>query len=334
MYKRKVLSHRGIIDADQVVPGDYLYEYGTSKMLEIKYIDVRHHEKLYDMRYSDNRIEKVGESEKILFGDKIYNVWDIPGKVKEYIPMRRYVVDFGKLIPPVKPDSYSAGAILGYGTIADVFISIPADKIKVLDHILYVNGWDVYPEAADVIYFQELGTSDKLTWKDVFKCGTRPMDMFMINYHINSPIIPDEYRVNTPEERVKFIRGVFDTGYSKDINPDKISITHYDDIRLKTIQRMLWALGIMSFIHSSNGIFQLDIIGPEQDYAGFFYDIENRARMINTDYDVYKCDPTFELYLESVMRSLMCSDETCYYFETEKPHAIYYSDQYLPRVAL
>ena len=333
MYTQKVLTNRGIINADQVIVGDYLYEYGTSKMLEIRYIEQRRNERLYDVRYSDGRIEKLGESSKIYFAEGIHDIWKMEGKSTIYVPMERYVVDFGKLIPPLHPDSYSAGALLCYGDVNDIYISLPWDKTKAIDNILYNNGWDIYAEAADVIYFQKQGSSNKLRWEDTFTRGVAPMDLYMADHAADSPIIPDEYRANTPEERIKFIRGVFDTGYSKDVTPDTLSIL-LNDNRIYIVQRMLWSLGIMSYIDTIKDSMQLNIIGPEKDYAAFFYDVENRARMINTDYTVYKCDPRFELHLESVLRSLFHHDETCYYFETEKPQAIYYSDKYLPRVSL
>ena len=343
---QKVVTHVGIKPADKVLPGDYLYEYGTSEMMEVVDIEIHENEKIWDVRYSDKRVEKVGEDELIYFDGKLHSPNDLYGEIDRIIPIERYVCDFGKLIPPVKPDAYSAGAILAYADIFDDYVNIPNTKTTAENHILHVNGWNVYPEAAkDKIYFMIGDSNQKLTWADVFafKSARSNMAMFMIDHHMDSPIIPYEYTYGKVEDRIKFIRGVFDTGYSRDITPDRISITMTDDIRMRTIQRMLWSLGIMSYMHSNNGIFQLDILGPEEDYASFFYDFENRARMIDKDFDIYKSNPIFKLYVESVTPSLIVRKEPIYHFRVAKrkgaryvveKNALYYSDQFLPRLTL
>lgn len=327
MLDQKILTTRGIIDASKLLPGDYVYEYKTSIPLEVRHIETKRDEKIFKVKYSDKRIENYGMGEKIFFNGEIRSLTDLSNNVIKCAPIKRTSIDYKKIYTPLPIDPYTIGALYAYSEPDDPYVFIPYKSHKALEHILHVNGWEVYsdPDAsemydADKIYFTEIGNKERIKWSDIFP------------YELDHNNIPNDYIFGSIIDRVKLIRGIFDTGYDLSITPDTISIRMLDHNKLKIIQNVLWSLGIMSFIFYDKYIFQLNILGSEQDYPGLFYDINNRSRMINTDNVVYKCDPLFELYISSVF-PVYGKNDIWYYIELEKPQAIYYSDKYLPRVS-
>lgn len=329
---QSVLTNRGIIPAKSVLPGDFLYEYGTSKPLQIKYIDLEHDEKMFDVRYTDGRVEKVSENEKIYFNDKLYPPIELTGgTLNNIIPIKRFPTDYGKLYENLDPDPYVAGALLIYGDLDDPYINLPKDRTEVDETLMYKYHLSYALEAdSKKKYYTFIGSNEKIKWSNFFK-GYR---FFAVSHLMDDPVIPSEYEYSAISDRMQFLRGVFDIGYSPSVTPDTVSMVHTDIAKAQVVQRILWSIGVMSYLHTSNGIYQLDIIGPEEDYAKFFYNIDFRSRMINNMYEVYKTNPTFELRVQSVTPSLFNHHAPRYYFYTDKPDAIYYSAQYLPMVAI
>lgn len=329
-----VLTQRGIIPAEDVLPGDFLYEYGTNKLIQIHAISRLDNQRIYDVRYTDGRVEKVGEDEKVFFNNKIYSPFELTGGIlNNIIPIHRYVCDYDKLYEGLDPDPYVTGALFIYGDLNDEYINLPADRDEadaVLLHkynITYAN--ETHPTKK---YYTYVGSDEKIKWIDFYK----DYDFLNKTHVIGTPYIPDEYVYASPADRIQFITGAFDIGYSPNVTPDTVSLIHKDPYMIDMVQRILWSLGIMN--HSSrvnnSDVYQLDILGAEEDYPGFFYDIGFRSRMINNIAEVYKCSPPLELRIKSVTPSLFSGKQNIYAFYTDKPDALYYSAQYLPRVAL
>lgn len=329
----KILTNHGFIDANKVELGDYLYEYGTSKMMEIVEIDHRYDERIYDIKYSDKRIEHVAESDLVVINGKMYSPQYLTEHPLEIIiPMERYVVNFGKIIAPYHLDPYSAGAILAMADILDEYVNINDITVPSIDHILNVNNWAVSDMSSDgKYYFSMIGSKNKLTWDDIFDSR---YGSYLVDHNVNSPIIPYEYLYGSIETRIKFIKGVFDSTYNQKDTPDTVSAVIKNYEMLKSIQRMLWSMGIMTKIYSKDTYYRLDVIGAEEDYPGFFYDIKNKSRMINTDWNVFKCSPKHKLYIESVEPSRLLYKGDVYRFRVVSKNAIYYSANFLPRVTI
>lgn len=329
---QSVLTNRGIIPAKDVLPGDFLYEYGTSKPLEITYIDIAHDRKMYDVRYTDGRVEKISEDENIYFNDKLYGPEEFTREMFDNVkPIKRFVTDYGKLYQDLDPDPYTAGALLIYGDLDDPYINLPADRAEADDVLIYKYHLTYATDTNSTKkYYSYIGSEEKIKWVDFFKGYT----FFSKTHILDDPIIPDEYMYAGVADRLQFISGAFDVGYSPLVTPDTVSMVHTDIVKLQIVQRMLWSLGIMTYLHTSNNTYQLDVIGPEEDYAKFFYNIDFRSRMISNIVEVYKCNPTFELKVESVTPSLFSYKVPRYYIYTEKPGQLYYSAQYLPRVTI
>lgn len=331
---KKVLTHRGIIDAKDVVPGDYLYEYGTNNMLEIKDIQRASDWSRYTAKYSDGRLEEYGKEELIYFGSQMYKPHIVVNQIFQRCqPIEQYSVGFGtnKVIAPLDPDPYVAGALLGYGDFHDEYMNLPNKKDAIIDGISNKYNIDCIQEVEDgPVYFVYKGEEEKIKWIDFF--GKYE---FILNT-VNGPLFPKEYIYARFEDRVQFIRGLFDFGYSKTVTPDTVSLTMNDDLKIKLVQKILWSLGILNNIHYFNGKFQLDILGKDEDYPGFFYDYNNIANMANTDNVVYKTNPRFFLYIETVNFSVIKPhmDDDILYFYTDKPNRLYWSANYLPRVTM
>lgn len=327
-----VLTNRGVIEAKDVLPGDYLYEYGTSRRLNINYVEELKHQRVYDIRYTDGRMEKVAGDQKIFFNNRIYTPEELSGEMlNNIIPIKRHVCDYGKLYEDLYPDPYVAGALFIYGDLNDKYINLPVDRYEADDVLRYKYGITYANETSKTKkYYTYIGSNEKITWVDFFK----DYNFFHKNRILSEPIVPKEYQYAAPADRIQFITGVFDIGYSPEDTPDTVSITHTDGFMVDIVQTILWSLGIMcNSWRRDDGKYQLDVLGPEEDYAGFFYNINFRSRMINNIAEVYKCNPTLELRIKSVTPSLLMSNERWYTFYTDQHNAIYYSNQYLPMVA-
>lgn len=329
---KKLLTQRGIVDVRDAVPGDFLYEYGTNNMIEIKDIILKDEWSRFSAHYSDGRTEEYGNDELIYFGGKMYKPYQVANMIfSKCQPIELYSVGFGekKVLAPLDPDPYAAGALLGYGDFNNEYMNLPYKKTCVVDGICNKYGIECIGDEDSTVYFRYKGSEELIKWIDFFHYE------FILNT-VKGPLFPKEYVYSRFEDRVQFIRGLFDMGYSKTVTPDTVSLTMNDDIKIKSVQRILWSLGILCNIQYINGKFQLDVIGKDEDYPGFFYDINNIGNIANTDNVCYKTNPKFYLYIEHVFTSLMkpYPNDPIYYIYTDKPNRIYWSDQFLPRVTM
>lgn len=139
--------------------------------------------------------------------------------------------------------------------------------------------------------------------------------------------------------------GVFDIGYNKTRFPDFVAIEHWDENRLKIIQRILWSLGIPSVIeydpvykdddgvyhkYSYNRDFRLRILGKKSNYPGFFYDINELEYHIGEDSWMNKLEPQ---WIFKVVKSKKYCHGYMSNIVLDKP-TWYYTANYLPRLSL
>ena len=327
MALQEILTQRGIIPAADVNIGDFLYEYETSNRLEIKHIE-KITTAIYDIKYTDKRVEKINEKGLIYCNNQKHRVDEVSCKEFPFTqPLQLYPVNFNKynVTKPLDPDPYVAGALFSYGDYEDEFINLPIIKESVVDALC--NKYAMEIMSIDGVYHFKYKHEDEFVrWKDFFSRYA----FYAKNKNPNEPLIPTEYMYTSIKDNLEFIKGVFDTGYSKQDSPDIVSIKMKDRKRLEIIQRILWSLGIPSYIGNDKGINKLDIIGKMESYPGFFYSEDTIAHFINADADSYKTNPTFYVMVESVTPSLLHIHDDWYEFYTDKKHAVYMSSNFLP----
>jgi len=69
IYNRQILTNKGIKKISEVNIGDYVYEWRTSRLLEIKDIWMMNYENMYEITYSDGRVEFLTSNEALYLDD-------------------------------------------------------------------------------------------------------------------------------------------------------------------------------------------------------------------------------------------------------------------------
>lgn len=300
IHSRMVLSKHGFILEELVLPGDFLYDYITKEWLEVKDVKSIPCTRLYEIHYSDGRIQYITDDEYIKIGDKYYT----PEYIKEFKVYRQpislhHVEYYPQLRDKLKPNPYIAGALFIYGDYNKEYINIPFKCEKIINdicnefHFIY----ETYADKQTRVKFKYDSDfiNDYITWRKFFN----KFKFFARTHNIDDVPIPREYLYASIDNRIQFIRGAFDAGYTMNDSPDTVALNHWSKERLEWLQWLLWSLGISSVItnETDESNYRLDIIGeykPDKGYKyypGFFYDNLYIRNMIDTDNRIYKTDP-------------------------------------------
>ena len=286
-YLFKVLTDKGNKSINNVNIGDKLYEYGTGNLLEVKDL-VKVSGPVHMIFYSDGRHGFYLQNQYIYNGNIMLLLDDIiSNKASKSSHIIQYQIDFNsdKVVNPLFPDPYVAGALFAYADYENENISIPlyfkqSDEfwVNLTDEIIPADAID----KSDVpsIYFIYNGdlSETPITWDKLF-----PNYKFYAKDGDGYPIFPIEYERGSIKDRNKFIRGIFDMGYIKEIFPDgTVGIVGRNDKILKEIQKILWSIGVISIIKYDSLLYKmrgyeykLELTGDYRMYPGLFNNINN-----------------------------------------------------------
>ena len=339
LFPRSVLTSKGYQYEKNVFIGDKLYDYFTGEFLPI--IDIKYQQvgQMYSVIYSDSRIEYYDENEWVLFNNDAVHPYELidrkmPSKTIGMYPIE---YDFG-IQRPLYPDPYVAGALFMFGDYEDPYINIketnlifPSNEFISMLSYKYNIGYS----GNTINHFSRNG--EDITWEEFFSNYT----FYASSQKIYDPIIPYEYQFAKKNDRIQFVRAIFDIGYNKSVTTDRASVNHWNYGRLELLQKILWSLGVPSIIRERGEKekdfykWRLEILGKKRNYPGLFYNIDNIEDMIALDYNVLNTDPNFKLKIEEVNKvDLMGRNDDVIIpiFYTDRPHCVYLSSQYLPRI--
>jgi hypothetical protein len=345
-----VQTQRGTIAIEDINIGDMVYDYKTGKKIEVLDLEVTEKSDVYEIVYSDNRKGYYHYHEPIFLGDGVSNIctllkmhdksfMDDPINPKIYRGnIKQYPIDYNldMLISPLSPDPYIAGALIIYGNYESEYINLPLDKDAANN--LFAHKYQLnYAEKLDknTVYFAYNGTSRTkvITWNEFFPL----YNFYGKSKNKGDPIIPLEYLRASINDRWQFIRGVFDIGYSKYTFPDEIGISHSSRKNLRTVQDVLWSLGILSIINYNpnlrdigDRVWHLTIVGEMDGYPGFFYNYDSIEHVIQNDTRVDKLHKDFILQIQ-LIRKYCKAYSTNLVLET--PNAVYLTGDFLPRIS-
>ena len=279
-FPRKYLTKRGVIDARNIIPGDYVYEWRTNKLLEVKAVENITYNNMYEAVYSDERTEFYTNHELVYLEDYILPPHHPFCRCRRswQFPITLYPIEFneGCLIAPLSSDPYTAGSALIFGSHEESNLS---------------------------------------------------------------KLIPDEYMYASVKERTQFLRGVFDAAYNKHRSPDKVAAFHKKECVLRWVQSMLWSIGVSSALtyETTRSDWKLEVRGKFDHYPGFFYRREYIENMINADYRVTSREYANRVTIVETRQLEYCPiaiHNPVPHIYLEKPHMIYTSVNYLPRISM
>ena len=322
---RYILTKRGIINENEIVPGDIFYEYGTGNELEVTGVEPQPFETMYLVKYSDSREDIVTNGELIYSGTYLFYPMDIDKVDKgSLIPT---VLKYNHQVPMSNTDAYLSGAFLSYGDLSSKYLSIKTSVLN--DNLDYMLNLYKAGESGEYTLFKYKKNDEEcITWEEYFKDFAVSPNM----------VYPMKYLYGSLNTRKRFLRGVFDCGYDKELSPDDVSILHDNLNILHQIQRMLWSCGILSYVFTEKtmkGYYRLQLLGASEYSTEFFYNEEYILNMLNSNINTSKLDPTFkwELYDINMMSGVEPSYVPRFYIK-DRNHALYLNGDFIPKVSL
>jgi hypothetical protein len=335
----KVLTDKGVVPIDTLVPGEFVYEYHTGNLLEIKDIVDLDVDDVYEVEYSDHRKSYYQSKDYIYLGNSVSRIGDF---FKNKFSMKleninsnftQFPLEYEKnrIRKQLVPDPYIAGALLIYGDLNLEFINLPSN-MNIPTSLLYKYNLD-YGNTVDgnKNTFICLGDPYKreITWNKFF-----PLSNFYAKTHNNNdPIIPNEYLLGNINDREQFIRGIFDIGCDFNVYKDFIAISHSEELMLNEVQKILWSLGILSHVvynpkyETGNRLYHLIILGDYNNYPGLFYNINKIEKSIENN----NMKEDFKLQLKKI--KWKCIGYTSNII-LDKKYMFYITDNFLPRISL
>ena len=341
-FPRKYLTSRGVLDISDINPGDCVYEWKTNKLLEIQTIEYLCYNNMYEVTYSDGRIEYHTNHEPVYLEEyntpphspfcKCRRSWQFP------INLYPIIFDTTTISKPLSPDPYIAGALLIYGDQTDPYINYPMNRIEPNNEFSHKYNVDYYPLLdKKKAYLQWKGKEAErpITWEEFF-----PSYDFYGTNHNSRLMVPNEYLYAPMNDRTQFIRGVFDTGYIKSRSPYQAAIFHEDQCKMRWVQSILWSMGIpsvLSYNEEKNPAWCLEVRGKFNHYPGFFYYREYIEAMISADNKGAPIEYNNRVTIVKT-RPLECCPFGIHnpfpHIRLRKPHMVYTSVNYLPRVSI
>lgn len=340
-----VQSRRGVVSIDDINYGDTVYEYGTGRELKVIDITNREDDNIYRAEYTDGRSQIYRANDLLFTGNGIGSVAEL-SKRKDFpeMPLKAIELFRAPVSRPLYPDPCIAGALIIFGRYDTPYINLPLDRSGVNQLFAHKYNLDYADKLEDNTTFYAYNGGDKsepITWKEFFPY----YDFYATSGMARSPLIPDEYTRASIIDRKKFIRGVFDIGYSPDMFPDNVGIASTSEDRLSEVQKMLWSLGVLSKISYDPNLplargrnYRLDIIGEYDGYPGFFYDINNIRRHLRNDNIIKRPISDFKMKISSIGPVHHNGSYICRGYMRNivlnKPRALYVTDNFLPRVSI
>lgn len=340
-----VITSNGVKPIEEVNIGDKVYEYKTSKLLEVRGIQCES-APVDVVVYSDGRSGMYLRNSLIFNGYAVVNLCDIyEGRISKKANIIQYPIEFNanKVVIPLDPSPYLAGALLMYSDHTKEEISVPLYLNTTYEMIVNMmndaNGLftknhlsdPIYP-TVNFIYKGDL-TETAVTWKDLFH-GYK----FDATTDTSDRIFPIEYERASIKDRLKFLRGIFDMGYIRNVFPDGVvGIVGNDSKALVEVQKILCSVGILSrikydsFLSQMRGIsYKLELMGDHLVHPDLFHDVYH---IMDTIKDETKAlYPTTPNFVDIMFTKNISENGYMYNLILDKP-AIYMDSNYLPRVS-
>ena len=340
-FPRKYLTNRGVLDIKDINPGDCVYEWKTNNLLEIQGIEWLCYHNMYEVVYSDGRIEFHTNHEPVYL-EEYNNPPHAPfckcRRSREF-PITLYPITFNNsLTRPLAPDPYIAGVLLIYGDQEDPYINYPIDRIEPNNEFAHKYNVDYYPMLdSKKAYFQWKGrqVDEPIQWEEFF-----PNYTFYGKGNEEPIIIPDEYMYASMKDRTQFIRGVFDAGYVQSRSPLRAAIFHDNPCKLRWVQSMLWSMGIpskLTYDEDKTPNSGLEIQGKFNHYPGFFYHRQYIEAMIKADTGGAPTEYSNKVTIVRTRPLEYCPiaiHNPVPHIRLAQSHMFYTSINYLPRVSI
>ena len=347
----KVFTNHGIKDIKDVIPFfDTVYDYITGKEINVQRVVPLNLGNYYCGIYTDGRASFYHECDAIYEGNgKIIPISTFNRSIciRFRNPLEHNPIPFDNVIrSPLPIDPYVLGILYTYGDFTDEYVNIGNIPLRVISDILLNRDWGFTSASWSTdnskYYLHKDGNNKKIEWNTFFN----PLlflsienDVFWRHDQERYNIIPDDYKYGSLLDRMKFIRGVIDMSYDKDLSPDNITITSNDLTKIQEIQKVLWSLVILKkshVIHMEHELviynFHLSIVDGLKRYPGLFHRLDNIEYMLDIDNKILDHDTPFELKIK-FLKFNPGMVWTCR-LELEKPNAIYLSGNFLPRVGM
>ena len=342
-----VLTPGGPINIIELNPGDTVYEYKTGKPIKIRGITRCDPQPIYGITYTDGRSMKVPVSEMIYTGKDIHQLYLLKDILDSFIfdEVKPCVIGHSQSIADrLKRDPYIVGALITYGDWDVPYINLPSYRPEICEYFTNSYMVDVSKLSGSKVLFKWRGieSEELVTW-DRFL----PYPCYTVSHRLDHEMFPLEYINASIRDRMQFIRGIFDVGWDEQTFPDRIGIAHWEEFRLKEVQKILWSMGILSHIsydpnldraniwqRSEKMRWRLDILGRDHKiYPGLFYNADNIRYQINNDLKLADFAPRDDYLLKIESIDSYTSSGYMFNIVTENPCTVYVTDNYLPRVS-
>lgn len=341
-----VITTKGVKEIRHIQPYDQVYDYCTGKPFTVRNTFTEKINKIFNVTYSDGRTAMYSANQHIYLGDgTIRRIWDLIGQ--QLYPHNTKPIKVSCCNIPVNaieysasiqkhpyPDPCVAGALLTFGYYDDKYINLPSYSEKInnlFSHRYNVDYALKLGENGRVYFTFKGGDGACITWDEMFP----RYNMYAVSKHFASPVIPDEYTHASIFDRWKYVRGVFDIGYDRDLFPDKIVCMNESENRLKYLQKMLWSLGVLSkieyFPSSRKRNYKLEIIGDYARKTDFFYDDENLRHTLCTDNMLLNQGNPDTMTIKAIQ---YIGDGVIGNIISDNGPHVYYTDNFLPRLCI
>ena len=327
-----VQTTTGTTPIADLTEGEYVYGlHDVHRVLEV--VDSIN-EDIYQITYTDGRSDYYRQAEQILDHDNIITVNDLIQMDSSKCGFIQKCIDYGPMRPP-PVDPEIGGILLIYGDTDDPLINLPYISKDTADIFYRYNLIPI--QIGPLIYFKQHGADEYISWKDFFG------DITLIQSEI-----PQVYSRSSIINRWKFIRGVFDYGKIPDYS--FVRIGHYLIDNLRSVQKILWSLGIFSKITyspylnmSSTNYFSydvlyrtikfqwsLDITDSYLDEKYFFYDENHISSLLNTEY-ILEMRNDQMLYIKEIKKHSFGYSKS---LVLNEPNTPFLTNNFLPRISI
>lgn len=306
-----IQTHRGDVDINHMCIGDIVYDFNSGQEHTVRAVKKSRVEDIYQVDYSDGRSIITRETELVYAGGMITCVRGLLEEMQknkgyrtnpQFGEIKQQPIDYNmnKIVPPLEPDPYAAGALIMHGNMNSKYINLPWLGVETNSYFLnkykLIHG---YEKNGYVSFFTYKGDiSDKrIEWTEFFP-----------RYSLMN--ISDEYKRASIEDRWKFVRGAFDIGYNTKTFPDDVGMICRSLSRLLNFQKLLWSIGIIStirrYIDREQDIhdirYLLEVHCDPELYPNFFYHQSYTEYFLEKNQKLNRRSPILKLRIQNIQK--------------------------------
>lgn len=344
----RVITPRGDIPIKNIRPGDYVYNYLTNEVKEVKDVK-RVADRCFSVIYSDGRILSCLNSDLVLDGGEIIDMetfkYHISNQSIKDLFTRIYYFNCDE----TPRNAALIGALYTYGDWSKNNINLPITpskayelygdtyEYKLMKHKIGDN--DLFTEFINPTLEGFMNTSlfwtNKIKYTDVFY-----REYFTEIYDKEKRTIPKRYMYGSYKTRNQFMNGVVDMGKHFFTEAGELTIYCGNKYIVKELQKMLWSMGIISTSIYSPGhskIFGYDynitIRKRGNKVPEFIYNIQDIKDINNKQNQKnYEFIPDFKVV--PVMIKEMPNMIMTYNIMLDKPNQPFLLSNFMPKISL